>query len=172
MSNLNKHLMVALDNYPYNMEECIEALNYALSSESQNALALCLMGRIYAEQFKQYEEAKSYFQEAMAADMKMLDIYPYYICTLIENEDYEEAERLLEFANTLKGIPKGTILWYKIYLAEKKGDYKAALSFIEDAICEGYNSGFIINLEEIEKRIKRKKEIKGKKKKKKESKNM
>jgi uncharacterized protein (DUF302 family) len=38
MSNLNKHLMVALDNYPYNMEECIEALNYALSSEGQNAL--------------------------------------------------------------------------------------------------------------------------------------
>lgn len=172
MSNLNKHLMVALDNYPYNMEECIEALNYALSSEGQNALALCLMGRIYAEQFKQYEEAKSYFQEAMAADMKMLDIYPYYLCTLIENEDYEEAQRLLEFASTLMGIPKGTILWYKIYLAEKKGDYKTALSSIEDAICEGYNSGFITNLEEIEKRIKRKKEIKGKKKKKKESKNM
>lgn len=158
--------MVALDNYPYNMEECIEALNYALSSESQNALALCLMGRIYAEQFKQYEEAKSYFQEALAEDMMVLDIYPYYICTLIENEDYEEAHRLLEFANTLKGIPKGTIWWCRIYLSEKKGDYKTALGFIEEAICEGYNSGFISNLEEIEKRIKRKKEIKGKKKKK------
>lgn len=162
MNQLNKHLIKAIDNYPYNLEECIEGLQYALSSHAGSAMALCLMGRIYSEQFKQYDIAKSYFQEAMNEDMQLVEMYPYYIYTLIENEDKDEAERLLDFAFTLKGINKGWLWWLKIYLLEKMGQYDTALENIPIALCEGYSSDFISNLEEIEKRLQKKKDWKKK----------
>ena len=51
----NKYYFQALDNFPYNMQETIEALIYALSYEGQNAESLCLLGRVYAEVLKDYE---------------------------------------------------------------------------------------------------------------------
>ncbi len=162
MGNLNIHLIKALENYPYNMEECLEALKYAQSSDDQSALTHCLMGRIYAEQLHQYEDAKICFQEAMAEDMQLIEIYPDYINTLIQNEDYKEAEKLIEFAFTVKGLNKGTVWFYKIFLAEKMGEYKMALEHIKHAICEGFTSGFITHIEDMEKRIKKKKDIKSK----------
>lgn len=61
----NKYYFQALDNFPYNMQETIEALNYALSYDGQNAESLCLLGRVYAEILKDYETAKNYFAEAL-----------------------------------------------------------------------------------------------------------
>jgi len=162
MGNFNSHLVKALDNYPYDMEVCLESLQYALSSDFQNALALCLMGRIYAEQLYQYEEAKNCYQEAMTQDMQLVELYPHYAYTLIQNEDFKEAEKLIDFAFTIKGINKGDMWCYRIMLAEKNKDYSKALEFISEAICEGYNSSFISNIEDIEKRIKKKKDLKKK----------
>ena len=73
MSNLlDKYLFQALDAYPYNLEEAVESLNYALSYDDKNPIALCLMGQIYAENLRNYEEAKEYYQQALAADMLSL----------------------------------------------------------------------------------------------------
>ncbi|CAG0906289.1 unnamed protein product, partial [Darwinula stevensoni] len=60
----------ALDAYPYNLEEAIESLDYALSGDNNNAATLCLYGRVYAEQLQDYATAKTYFQDALAADIK------------------------------------------------------------------------------------------------------
>ena len=47
MGNLaNNYLFKALDAYPYDLEETIEALTYALSYDEKNTVALCLMGRV------------------------------------------------------------------------------------------------------------------------------
>ena len=48
----NKYYFEALDFYPYNLPDCLEALNYALSYDSEDADALCLMGRIHSEVLK------------------------------------------------------------------------------------------------------------------------
>lgn len=42
----NKYYFEALDNYPYNLPDCLEALNYALSYDPEDADSLCLMGSI------------------------------------------------------------------------------------------------------------------------------
>ena len=57
MTLSEKYLMEALDAYPYDLPKVIEALNYALSYDAENALALCLMGQFYSEQMAQYEKA-------------------------------------------------------------------------------------------------------------------
>lgn len=95
MKTLDKHLFSALDNYPYNLLETIESLEYALSYNDKNTMALCLLGRIHAEKLMDYETAKEYFSEAISYNIYALKIYPHYIQTLILNEDFEEAEKLI-----------------------------------------------------------------------------
>ncbi|XJR87409.1 hypothetical protein ACH34I_08880 [Elizabethkingia anophelis] len=44
-STKNKYYFEALDHYPYSIPDCVEALNYALSYDPQDADSLCLMAR-------------------------------------------------------------------------------------------------------------------------------
>mgnify|MGYP006209857237 CR=1 FL=1 len=50
-----KYLFQALDSYPFSLEETIESLDYALSLDPQNTMALTMYGRIYSEQLKNHE---------------------------------------------------------------------------------------------------------------------
>lgn len=113
MKNTDKYLFQALDNYPYWLEGTSEALDYALSYDEKNTTALCLYARIEAEQLQNYEAAKNYFQEALAINIDAVAVYPYYLETLLLNEDYEEASKLIDFALTIKGINKMAILLKK-----------------------------------------------------------
>ena len=67
MSTTQKYILQAFDNYPYNLPEALEALEYALSSDPQNTIALTLMGRLYAEQLNEYEMARDYPLISLAA---------------------------------------------------------------------------------------------------------
>ncbi|WP_370896542.1 tetratricopeptide repeat protein [Chryseobacterium gossypii] len=129
----NKYYFEALDNYPYSLTQCLEALNYALSYDPEDADSLCLMGRIYSEILKDYETAKIYFEGAMQSNVSNVNTPKYYISCLLDNEDYEEAEKLIEFALNIKGIDKADILYCKAFLFEKKEDYKMALEQIRQA---------------------------------------
>ncbi len=51
----SKYYFEALDYYPYNIADCLEALSYALSYDPEDADALTLMGRIYSEVLKDYD---------------------------------------------------------------------------------------------------------------------
>jgi len=167
---LDKYLFQALDAYPYNLEEAVESLNYALSYDDNNPIALCLMGQIYAENLKNYETAKEYYQQALAEDMYALDVYPNYISVLLWNEDYDEAEKLIDFALTLKGTDKAVLYVLKGILLEQKKDYKKAIKVLKIAKEYAYNNYFISHIEGEEKRIKDKMPKKKKKKKKKKGK--
>ena len=56
----NKYYFQALDNFPYNLEETMQALNYALSYDPEDADSLCLMGRIYSEMLSDYENREEW----------------------------------------------------------------------------------------------------------------
>ena len=139
----NNYLFKALDAYPYELEETLEALNYALSYNDKDAQALCLMGRVYAEQLNDYETAKHYFVEALSEKIEMHFIYPYYAQALLWNDDYAEAEKLIDFAITVKGIDKGSILLKKGQLYEALGKYKLALATLKEAKKGGLNNSFV-----------------------------
>lgn len=163
MKTLDKHLFKALDNYPFNLLETIESLEYALSANNQNTLALCLLGRIHSEQMMDYETAKECFSEAISINLHALDVYPYYIETLILNEDFVEAHRLIDFALTIKGISKIEILKKKICLLEVQREFKLAKKTLKDFklhLTDSYYNNFI---EETRTRLNGK--IKSKKKK-------
>ena len=58
---VNNYVFKALENYPYDLEEVMEALNYALSYDDKNTMALTLMGRVYAEKLFKYNDAIKIF---------------------------------------------------------------------------------------------------------------
>ncbi|MFC4479265.1 hypothetical protein [Flavobacterium chungangensis] len=170
MKTIDKYLFQALDNYPYSLEETIESLDYAFSYDSKNTMVLCLYGRIQAEQLMNYEEAKSYFQQALSINIHALEVYPYYLQTLIVNEDYEDAQKLIDFALTVKGINKSEIYIKKTILLEVQHKFKEALKEIKQAKLYSIQHDYDSGISEVEKRIKVKVDLLKKKKEKKEDK--
>ncbi|WP_397364063.1 hypothetical protein [Olleya sp. R77988] len=169
---LNNYVLKAIDAYPYDLEETVENLNYALSYESDNAYALYLMGRLQAEQLGNYEKAKQFYAEALASKMDFIRVYPRYIQTLLNNENFDEAQKLIDFALTIKGIDKGSIWSKQGQLYEIKQEFKKAIKALKKAKLFGYNDGFISYVDSEISRVKskmkpNKKKSKNKKKKKK-----
>ena len=152
----NKYYFEALDNYPYSLPDCLEALNYALSYDPEDADSLCLMGRIYSEILMDYEKAKLYFDEAMYHNVSNLNTPQYYIKCLLDNEDLDEAEKLIEYALKIKGIDKSRILIHKSLLFEIRLEYRKALKPLKEARKYSYNKEMIDILEERVKFIKSK----------------
>lgn len=159
MKTIDKYLFQAMDNYPYWLEGTIESLDYALSYNDKNPMTLCLYGRIQAEQLHDYEEAKRYFQEALAIDIQAVAVYPFYIDTLLLNEDYEEADKLIAFALTIKGINKVEIMLKKVLLLEKQVAFKKAFKVLKEIKLIATNSEHNYQIEEMEKRLNAKKEL-------------
>jgi len=125
------------------------------------------MGQVYAEQLHDYETAKTYYQEALAENIHAIDVYKHYISVLLWNEDYDEAEKLINFAFTVKGIDKGLLYLKKAQLFEQRQQFKMALKHLKKAKEFAYNGDFIYFLEEEKSRIKDKMPKKKKKNKKK-----
>ncbi len=170
----NNYVFKALENYPYDLEEVMEALNYALSYDEKNTMALTLMGRVYAEKLFKYEVAISYFKQALAEDINAFEVYIPYINTLLWNEDYKDAEDFIDFGLTVKGADKAMLYLKKAILKEQIKEYKKALTFIKLAKEHTYNSEFMSDIDIEKDRIKgkilKKKKVKSAKKDKKSKK--
>ena len=167
---VNNYVFKALENYPYDLEEVMEALNYALSYDDKNTMALTLMGRVHAEKLYKYEEAIVYFKEALAENINAFEVYDPYINTLLWNEDFTEAEDFIDFALKVKGSDKALLYLKKAILLEQQLQYSEALTFIKKAKEFTYNVDFMFTVNENKERIKgkrpKKKKVKKSKKKK------
>jgi Flp pilus assembly protein TadD len=167
----NIYLFKALDAYPFELETAIESLNYALSYEPKNAKALCLLAKIYAEQLGDNEKAKTLYAEALANHLEMGSIYPEYLRILHANEDYEEAQKLLKFAFTIKACDKAALYSMEGQIHEALQSYKKALKSFKNAKTYAFNSECIafINaeIERVKEKMPKKKKTKKKVKKKK-----
>lgn len=169
----NNYVFKALENYPYDLEEVMEALNYALSYDDKNTMALTLMGKVHAEKLYKFEEAIVYFKQALSENIHAFEVYIPYINTLLWNEDYKEADEFIDFALTVKGSDKGTLYLKKAILSEQLKEYKKALTFIKMAKEHTFNSEFMETLNVEKNRIKgklpKKKKVKSVKKNKKKN---
>ena len=152
----NNYVFKALENYPYDLEEVMEALNYALSYDDKNTMALTLMGKVHAEKLYRYEDAIGYYKTALGENINAFEVYAPYINTLLWNEDYKEAANFIDFAITIKGSDKALLYLKKAILYEQLKQYKKALTFIKLANEYTYNSEFMNTVNEEKTRIKRK----------------
>lgn len=156
MKYMDIYVTKAMDAYPHQLAETVEALNYALSADASNVYALCLMGRVYAEQMLNYREAIRCYEEALGYDLDAILIYPYLIRALIANEDYDKAGRLIEFAGSIKGIDRIDLVLNKIVIAEMTGHFNKALKLLKEMQKKVCNNFYNDWMEETEKRLKSK----------------
>ena len=151
---INNYVFKALDSYHYDLEETMESLNYALSYDDKNTMALTLMGRIYAEKLYKYSEAINYYKEVLAVNINAFEVYAHYINVLLWNEDLKDVENFINFALTIKGSDKAMLYLKKAILNEQLKEYKTALSFIKLAREFAFNSEFIESINDQKARIK------------------
>ncbi|TXD82652.1 hypothetical protein ESY86_12775 [Subsaximicrobium wynnwilliamsii] len=156
-SLLNNYVLKAMDAYPYDLEETAENLNYALAYDANDPHALYLMGRLQAEQFGDYEKAKSYYAAALANNLYLFKVYEHYILVLLWNEDYEEAEKLIAFAFKVKGLDKGLVYALQGRLLEHQHQLKKALKAHKKAKLHGFDDDFLNSINTEISRIKKKK---------------
>lgn len=155
----NTYLFKAIEAYPWELEKAVEALNYALSYDPENVKALHLMAKVHYEQLGDNETAKSYFEKALVSRLDIPDLYPDYIRLLINNEDPSEAQKLIDFAKTVKGIDKAQIQVLQGQLYESINAFEAAEKALKQAKQLALNDGFIHFADEILSRVKKKKKV-------------
>ncbi len=153
METTNIYLFKALDAYPYNLQEAVESLNYALSYDPENSQALYLMAKIHAYQLEDYETAKHYFEATIASNMDLANVYPDYAYTLVCNEDYDEAQKLLDHAMKVKASDKSWLYWTQGQLLEAQGSFKKAVKTFRKAKKASRNSFFASFFEGEAKRV-------------------
>jgi len=142
--------------YYSDWEEACESLNYALSYDENHCASLCLLGKIYAEHFSNYEQAFECFDKIIAIDSSFLEVYNLYAKYLIWADQIEKAQKLIAFAFTLKGIDKSEMYGLSAYALETIGKYKIALQQLKKAKLESYNENYTDFLKDEIKRVKSK----------------
>lgn len=155
----NVYVFRAIEAYPWELEKAVEALNYALAYDPENVKALHLMAKVHYEQLGDYETAKTYFDRALASRLESPDIYPEYVRLLINNEDYEDAQKLIDFAKTIKGVDKAGIALVQGQLYESVAKYQDAESVLKDAKQLGLNDDFVNFVEAVLSRVKKKRKV-------------
>lgn len=150
------YIIKALDSYPCYPEETMESLNYALSYDGNNAVALCLMGRIQYDMFRDVTTATDYFEQALAADLKYTETYVYYMNLLIETEDLPKARKFVEF--TRKKVPQLTAFLYfsEARILEREQKWKKAIKSLKEALAHACCDDLIREIDQVKSRIERK----------------
>jgi len=154
----NLYVFKALEAYPWELAKAVESLNYALSYEPENVRALCLMAKVHSEQLGDNEAAKNLYERALTVRLDIPQVYPEYIQLLLENEDFTEAQKLIDFASTVKGIDKGGIKVLQAQLFEINGTFEAAEKVLKEAQDVGLNADFILFVDGELERVTKKRE--------------
>jgi tetratricopeptide (TPR) repeat protein len=132
----NKYYLQALDAYPYNLLETMEALNYALSYDKEYAPAHCLLGKLYMEQLKDYEMAEYHYEQALICNLDYIGTYENYSLLLIILGDYHKALKLIDHGLKIRGGNRSLLLYHNGLLYEYQKEYEKAKLYYKQAYKE------------------------------------
>lgn len=155
--------MQALDNYPYDIEQCMEKLQYVISANNEHAGAHYLLGRVYAEQISDYKNAKYHYQMALHINHRYAPTYYYYAELLIILDQYDEALNVIDIGLTIAGADKALLNFVKGILYEKYEMYSTAKDLFITAKNLALNNDFRYHMDSQLTRIKSKKKALNKK---------
>ncbi|MEO9531791.1 MAG: hypothetical protein ABJG68_13505 [Crocinitomicaceae bacterium] len=130
----NDYYLKALDYYPYNLQEFLENINYAMSYDEDHADSHCLMARFYMEQLCKFNDANYHFQKALTIDPHHLLTYYSYIIFCIKTKDIDRGLNLIERVRKIKGVVESTMFHREALLFETKEDFKKSKKLIYKAM--------------------------------------
>ena len=132
------YYLKALDLYPYELDQVIEALNYAISYDNDHSGAHCLLGKLNMYQLGKFSKAEDHFEKALASDLNNVESYYSYAELLIETGEYARAKKLIKYAYKIKGINVSRLKHSEGLIQEIKGELVKAEAFMTLA----YNSAY------------------------------
>jgi len=156
----------ARDNYPYNVEECIEKLQYVIVADDEHAGAHCLMGQIYEEQLEDFNQAEFYYRMTLYLNKDYVSVYRLYAHMLIKLNRFEEALKIIDLGLKMPGIDEANMLYLKGLMYEKYEMYASAIDYYTEAKKASLNTYYLEAMDSHIKRVKDKKALNKKAKKK------
>ena len=132
------YYLKALNLYPYELDQVIEALNFAISYDDDHAGAHCLFGKLNMYQLGNFSKAEDHFEKALASDLNNVETYYSYAELLIQTGEYAKAKKLIKYAYKIKGINISRLKHNEGLIAEIKGDLEKAKTFMTFA----YNGAY------------------------------
>ncbi|MFA0963635.1 hypothetical protein AB9P05_17655 [Roseivirga sp. BDSF3-8] len=155
----DKYYVKAADEYPFNLEETLENLEYALSYDPEHAAANRLMGVMKREELKDYKGAEECFCLSLATDPDSLETCGEYLQLLLILKKTKEARRLICYMEKLPGADIARLLAARARLSEMSRAYDEALHLLREAMLETCCSTYMMFLEEEKERVQSKCEM-------------
>jgi len=149
----DQYYLKAKDNYPWDLNEAQENLNYALSYDEEHVAANCLMARFCLEQFNDYNRAASHYRVALGYDPENGLIYLEYAYVLLLAKKIDRAKQVLKYAKGLKNIEQGPWLRMRGLLFEYQKKFSRAKAIFQKAKLEIFDLDYISLLDEDIKRV-------------------
>lgn len=156
----------ARDNYPYNVDECIEKLQYVIAADDEHAGAHCLMGQIYEEQLEDFKQAEYYYRMTLYLDKDYTAVYVHFAYMLIKLNKLEEALKIIEASYRVPGTDTSVMAYFKGLLYEKYEMYSTAADYYKEAKKVSLHNYFCDAMNDQIKRVKEKRALDKKSKKK------
>ncbi len=135
----DSYYLKALDLYPYELDQVIEALTFAISYDNDHAGAHCLLGKLNLYQLGKYYEAEDHFVKALASDIDYVETYYSYAELLIQIGEYGKAKKLIKYAYKIKGINTTRLKHSEGLIAEIKGNYVKAKEHLNRAYISSFS---------------------------------
>lgn len=132
---IEEQYLEACEHY-YNDElaECKKILHELLEDYPDYAPAHEYLGSIYYDELKDTEQAERHYMLAINYAKNRSSAYYKYLTLLTKSGRYEEAARLLDRMEQVKGINKQTLLLYRGEVAENSGKLREALALYKKAL--------------------------------------
>lgn len=156
MTVADQYYLKAATAYPYNTDEVLENVSYALSYEENHPQAWCLLGVVHMYKMKDYTAAEYAFERAIQSDSQYHETYKYLGLLKIWIGDTTGAQKIIDFAIKLKGIDKGSMVALSAILWEVRGKYLKAKKLLDQAKMLSINCESIEWIEQQKKRVKSK----------------
>ncbi len=156
LSIADQYYLKAQNYYPYNIEFVVENLNYAISYDDEHVQALCLKGKVYMYQMKQYKLAISSFECALSADLTYPETYKHYSLLKIWLSDLDSANRLISYGLKIPGMDRCRLMMHRSIIYECRRDYAMAQKVLNEALLVGIDNYALDEVREMLSRVKKK----------------
>lgn len=149
----------ARDNYPYNVDECIEKLQYVIAADDEHAGAHCLMGQIYEEQLEDFSKAEYYYRMTLYLNKDYVSVYRLYARLLIKLNRFEEALKIIDLGFKVPGMDEANMHYLKGAMYEKYEMYASAIDYYKEARKAALTTYYLEAMDSHIKRVKDKKAL-------------
>ncbi|MGB0177990.1 MAG: hypothetical protein ACPF9D_12545 [Owenweeksia sp.] len=135
------YYLKAMENYPYELSEALENLNYTLSYDPDHAGANCLMGQLQMYYLNNYQAAEEYLEAALVSEPEYVCAYENLVALYIHQRKLVKAQRVLEYARQIPTMNRAFVMWAMACIMESRYELSLSKRYLKAALGETVSKG-------------------------------